>query len=271
MEDSDPVEPRMELICFQVRQKLKSSDVIVQDTIELLRSEVYEKSRQRWRTLPQLYDEEDTLDWLWALQNSGYIAALRNPPNSTFWNKSFGGISTENIAPERGRYFIWTEPHSTPRSFPIGTLILLLSGLALYILRHDFANIPWKVQIYTRDLKTNLATTLLQLSVFDILLFFNISPFLLVFIRSALFVVTHLFCNRGLWIFPNLLTAQTFMGPFSPIYEWDTNPKKSISLHWRRFQNTLFREMGILKERRRHKKRKINLSALKAKHKIRMQ
>lgn len=143
--------------------------------------------------------------------------------------------------------------------------MLLSALLALYILRDDLRNIPWRFRVYSQDLATDIITTIFQLTVFDILIFLVLAPFILLIVRSILFMATHVFCSRGLWLFPNLLTADTFLGPFFPIYDWDENPQEPLGLRWRRFQNMMLKEVGIaVPEPRRNKKRKVNLTTIRS-------
>jgi Translocation protein Sec62 len=80
----------------------------------------------------------------------------------------------------------------------------------------------------------------------------------LVFVRATIFTATHLFCKRGFWIFPNLFSDPTLLGPFYPLYGWDDNPKESLGLKWRRFKNSTLKDIGMLKKGSRGRRRRVN-------------
>lgn len=90
-----------------------------------------------------------------------------------------------------------------------------------------------------------------------------LSPVLLVLGRVFLFTVTHHICSSGLWIFPNLLSDDGFFATFSPLYEWDHNPRNSLGLRWRQFRNRMRAEMGSEDKHRKNGKRKISPRALR--------
>jgi hypothetical protein len=77
---------------------------------------------------------------------------------------------------------------------------------------------------------------------------------LLVFIRAILFITTHVICERGVWLFPNLLSDPTFLGGFFPLYGWDDNPKESLKVRWARFKNLMLVEVGMLKSKTRKRR-----------------
>jgi hypothetical protein len=99
--------------------------------------------------------------------------------------------------------------------------------------------------------------------VLEVLLWLFLTPILLVFGRAAVFALTHLFGSRGLWIFPNLLSDDNFFATFYPLFEWDRHPKDSLGLRWRQFRNRMRIELGMGKNQRKNRKRKISSRALR--------
>src|SRR5947207_9671865 len=75
-------------------------------------------------------------------------------------------------------------------------------------------------------------------------------------IRALVFLLTRRCCRRGLWVFPRLLEDNTFLGPFSPLYDWDDKPNEGVAVRLRRFKNLLLADLGVQRPRPRRKKRK---------------
>ena len=99
--------------------------------------------------------------------------------------------------------------------------------------------------------------------VLEVFLWLFLTPVLLVLGRTMLFIFTHLFCARGLWLFPNLLMDDEFLAIFYPLFEWDRHPKESLGLRWKQFRNRMKAEMGLGSKHRKKRKRKISRTALK--------
>jgi hypothetical protein len=120
---------------------------------------------------------------------------------------------------------------------------------ALYLIRRKLFHLPWKIYyenvgFYTFTINLTVPSALTGI------ICLCLSPFLLIFIRTALFTITQSFCERGLWLFPRILEDDTYFGGFSPLYAWDTAPQTSLALRLRQFKNKMKAELGLTKRRR---------------------
>ena len=125
---------------------------------------------------------------------------------------------------------------------------------ALYLIRGKLLHLPWKIYwqnvgFYTFTINLTVPSAMTALT------WLCLSPFLLLFIRTALFIITQSFCVRGLWLFPRILEDDTYFGGFNPLYAWDTTPQISLVLRIRQFKNKTMAELGLNKRRRGTRRR----------------
>ena len=224
----------------------------------ILQSNKYRKARKRWRTLPEFAEKPEALEALALLQWSNALRKIELsgavPASEPWYRKNvsrYRGESTRWDPLQEGDYFVWVNPEPPASAHGLHFIILhvLLLSLILWF-RSSLTALPWKIYIRHRDDYSNLRLALTASNLFDFVILLLLAPFLIVSIRAVVFAATHLYCGRGLWIFPNLLIDETFLGPFFPIYAWDENPKESICLKWRRFKNSILGELGMSKRRR---------------------
>jgi hypothetical protein len=229
-----------------------------------LESNHYRKACKRWSALPQLTDSLQALEAIRLLQCADLLRkvdlTLPATPSEPWYRKSVslrqkGSIRWNPL--QQGDHFVWVdpEPNSSFRGITLILYIVLLAGSLFF--RTSLMALPWKIYLRHRDDYSNLRLALTASAVFDFVLLLLFAPFLILIIRAVLFAATHTFGERGVWIFPNLLVDNTFLGPFFPLYAWDDNPKETIGLKWRRFKNSMLADMGMLRRRRGRRKSRV--------------
>jgi hypothetical protein len=118
----------------------------------------------------------------------------------------------------------------------------------LYLIRGKLLDLPWK--IYWQNVGFYTFTINLTVpSAMTALIWICLWPFLLLFIRTALFLTTTSFCERGLWLFPRILEDDTYFGGFNPVYAWDRTPQISLVERLRQFKNKMKEDLGLIKRR----------------------
>lgn len=106
-------------------------------------------------------------------------------------------------------YYMWTEDQYDYKALAMGLLgVALALTLAMYKIWPMWLKVLGKYAQYGIII---LLITILLLSV----------------IRIIIFVVTHLTCSSGLWIFPNLFAECGFIESFIPGYAWNEEDSKS--------------------------------------------
>src|SRR5579862_6029002 len=166
---SSPSESMERPMFSQVTKIRKSSDGLVQETISIFRSQVYQnamncrKDINCKRILPGIHSDEEALEWLIALQTSNYLTVVKEGTQCTSLPTPFQPL-------EMYSYFSWTDGKcKTPHvGRPTWAIIATLSLLAVFVLRNDLRDLPWIIHLYSRSLATDFKTTAFQASVFDI-------------------------------------------------------------------------------------------------------
>jgi hypothetical protein len=229
-----------------------------------LESNHYRKACKRWSALPQLTDSPQALEAIRLLQCANLLRkvdlTLPETPSEPWYRKSVSlrqKVSAIWDPLQPGDHFVWVDPESNPsfRGITLILYIVLLAGVVNF--RPSLTALPWKIYIRHRDDYSNLRLALTASTVLDFVPLLLLAPFLIVIIRAVLFAATHTFGERGVWIFPNLLVDNTFLGPFFPLYAWDDNPKEAIGLKWRRFKNSMLADMGMSRRRRGWRKSRV--------------
>ncbi len=237
----------------------------------MLQGNNYRKTCKRSPRLPKVNSEIEALEALQSLQWVDIIINVKNIPRPE--EPTYQGILWKKPAPTPivpligGEAFVWADiPTEKPqrRRWMI-CLLHIFVILALFASRKYLMESP--LRIFLRHVGTfwRINLTLSFGSLVDIIICLLASPFIIVFVRTPLFVTTHMFCSPGLWLFPNLFTDPTFFGPFFPLYAWDTNPKECLGLRWRRFRNSILGDLGMLKRRRVNRTRRISPRTLRVK------
>ena len=157
-------------------------------------------------------------------------------------------------------HFSWPRD-STKRKLLVPKL-LLYAVVLRYILTAVFDNDPWKLHIDFNNLYASFNLSLGISLVLKAISWIYISLFVILLLRTILFIVTDLTMSRGIWLFPRLLTENSFLGPFYPIFAWDDKPKNSLGLRWRTFKKTMLMDLGVRKPRKGHSKAKMTKTRL---------
>jgi hypothetical protein len=220
----------------------------VQRTVGQLTSCRYLKARIVSNYLPFIESEKEALEELRSLQHGGIIVKENQLDSRPLTRKDS---------------WAWTEGRRLPL---VGWVLVLLLVPAILLLSFRWG-LYWK---YLRTSPWTIDWILLwdwvygkKGGVLESLMWLFLTPFGLILVRVTIFAITHLFCSRGLWIFPNLLLDDDFFTIFSPVFEWDRNPKDSLGLRWRQFRNRMRAELGMEDKHRKNRKRKISPRALR--------
>lgn len=207
-----------------------------------------------------------SLQWSDILLNVKNILHPTDEPwyRGLLWEKK--PVPTPIVPLIRGETFVWAEP---PAEMPLCKrwLICLLHVfviLALFSSRQLLVELPLRIYLRYTGTFWRLNLTFSLGSLVDILIWLFVTPFIIVLVRTTFFVATHTCYRRGLWLFPNLFSDSTFVGPFRPLYAWDTNPKESLGSRWRRFRNSMLVDLG-LKRRRVNRTRRMSPRTRKVK------
>jgi hypothetical protein len=199
------------------------------------------------------------VECLQALQCSELLAKVEASDES--WYQRITRVSEEKsnvLSPiAEGDHFFWLEQKNMSRALWVRNLLCVLVLVGLYRLRESLGDSPWKITFRYQDAYYNVRYAISTVSMVDIVISLFVAPLFIVLVRAVLFMITHLCCPRGLWLFPNLISDSTFFGPFSPLYAWDTEPKESLGLRWRRFRNSMLAELGIQKPHRRNRAKRM--------------
>lgn len=235
---------------------------LVDQSLTILQSNNYCKACKRSPFLPKIGTDVETLEILRSLQYSDILVNVKNiaPCADEPW---YLGLLSNKPVPTPivplipGEAFVWAEPPAEAPQCTGWTIFLLrlFIILVLFSSRKKLMELPVRANLRHIGRFWRIDLTFSLGSLADFLLLIFVSPFIIVFVRTALFLVTHTFYRRGFWLFPNLLSDSTFFGPFCPLYSWDANPKEGLGLRWRRFRNSILADFGMLKRRRRGRKR----------------
>jgi Translocation protein Sec62 len=241
----------------------------VNQAVKLLLGAKYRKACKRCAILPEVLDAVQAVEFLQALQCSELLAKVETKvPSDGSRYRRILRINDEkpkvlSLVMEDDHFF-WLEQAKRPLirwAAPLSPILLLVG---LYQFRKSLGNLPWRIIFRHRDTYYNIRFALSFVSMLDIALWLFVTPLIVVLVRVVLFMITHFGCSRGLWLFPNLISDSTFLGPFSPLYAWDTAPKESLGLRWRKFRNSMLVELGMLKQRRKNRVKRMRRKLHKA-------
>ena len=220
----------------------------VQDALDELTGPRYAKEYYRSKHLPSIRNREEALEELRILQHDYVITK----PNY---------LDTSPLSREDN--WNWKKERGLPL-FSWVLVVFLVPVILLYVFR---GKICWK--LLRVPLYSNEGTLFWRWlygkkgKVLDTILWLVLAPLLLILVRVLVFIFTHLFFSRGLWVFPNLLLDDDFLTIFSPVFEWDSNSKDSLGLRWRQFRNRMRAELGLEVKHRKNRKRKISPRAIR--------
>jgi len=243
----------------------------VRDAIAVLTSPQYEKARKHSKHLPRISSKQNALEALRSLQDGGIIEKMAVQPspiggtdphsaNKVVFLNDRGLLSAED-------WFIWKE-----KSKNIPRLLALLSFVCVVLVMGlSWFNKGLWLSVCSRGASTFVGEYRNCLLVFDegkhvvlkAFVWLFLAPLSLILGRTMLFIFTHLFCSRGLWLFPNLLMDDGFLAIFCPLFEWDRHPKESLGLRWRQLRNRMRAEMGLESKHRKNRRRKISRTSLR--------
>lgn len=235
----------------------------------ILQGSKYRKACKRSRLLPKCNNSTEALELLRALQSSNLLSTF-DPQIRTnerwywrnFYEKEEEPRSWSPI--NEGQQFVCVDPIKGGSTRWVYILPYLAVLLALYSLRRRLIRLPWEIYLLHRGMYCEFRLFLSFSAITDAIIWLFISPFIIIFVRTIVFVITHVWGSRGLWLFPNLWSDSTFFGPFCPLYSWDTKPNESMALRWRRFGNTMLAEMGMLRRRHGGRTRRISPRKVRA-------
>lgn len=216
----------------------------MQRTVNELLYERYNLARIQCASLPVICDEKEALDRLNDLLSSGML--VRYPHPSKPWYRVYLGQS-EPLTLED--HFSWPKG-STTRKFLVPKLLLDTTVLR-YLLTSVFDIVIGKLNIDVNNLYGPFKFSLGILWVLKGISWIGISLFGILILRTILFIVTYLTMSSGIWLFPRLLTENSFLGPFYPVFAWDDTPKVSLGLRWKKFKKTMLMDLGVQKPRQR--------------------
>jgi hypothetical protein len=220
----------------------------VQRTLDELTSCRYLTAWISANYLPDIWKEQEALEELRSLQHGGIIVKEKHLDPSPLSREDSWTWKEEWGLPLFGWVFVLV-------LVPVIVLLLFRWGLYWEYLQISPWCIDWILLwgwVYGR-----------KGLVLEGLIWLLLTPLSLILTRVTIFVFTHLFFTRGLWIFPNLLLDDDFFTIFSPVFEWDRNPKDSLRLRWRQFRNRMRAELGMEDKHRKNRKRKISPRALR--------
>lgn len=242
---------------------------IVNQAVKLLLGANYHKTCNRRTKLPKVADAKQAVEYLQALQCSKLLARVETRgPSDESWYRRISHVNGNK--PERlplimeDDKFFWPECTKTLYDFWIQLSLFILTPIGLYQLRKRLRNLPGSAIFWYRDAYYGIDCTISLMTMANITVWLFVTPFIIILVRIVLFVITHFCCSRGLWLFPNLFTDSTFFGPFSPLYAWDTEPKVSLGMRWRRFRNSMLAELGMFKQRRKNRVKRVRRKLHKA-------
>lgn len=220
----------------------------VQRTLDELLSGRYLKAWIAANYRPNIWSEKEALEELRSLQHGGII------------------VKENHLDPSRlSREDSWTWKEERGLSlFGWEFVLVLVPAIALFLFRWG---LRWKyLQISTWSIEWILLGDWVYGKkgwVLEVFIWLFLTPLLLILARVTIFLITRLFLSHGLWMFPNLLLDDGFFTIFSPVFEWDRNPKDSLGLRWRQFRNRMRAELGMEDKHRKNRKRKISPRALR--------
>jgi Translocation protein Sec62 len=234
---------------------------------QALTGSAYHKACQRSKILPRV-TKETAMDMILSLQLSDLIVRVESLDNPTKQNPPPESWYTGSLLmkDEKRRNWIYlgdddcfTFPTPVKPSYVpyLVSLAYFWGILGLYFLRDLVQDIPGRVYFQYKSNYYNWRINLTGPSVMEVILWLVAAPFIIVIARTLLFTLTHLFCPQGLWLFPRLLEDNTFLGVFVPLFEWDTAPRESLGLRWRRFNNMMLKEIGVVKRRKGKKTKRL--------------
>ena len=162
---------------------------------------------------------------------------------------------------------------SEPRRQPLQPLVLipwvyLFAFVSVYLTWGLLRGLLWNLFLQHRDRYWKVSLKLTVPSIFTLILWLFLAPFIIVIVRCITFAITHTF-GRGFWLFPRLLEDIPFFDAFTPVYSWDSHPKETLSLRWRRFRNTMKSELGLNPRNRRTKNKKRHVTPRHVRSQIR--
>jgi len=230
----------------------------VKPTVQVLLSKRYVLECTKSVSLPRIRDQKAALDVLDSLQYSDVI--LRYPLQATSSDKIEGRHDTVWEPFSMTDRFIWVE-ESTPRWFRLPKLLLCAVVLGFLII-NLCRNVSGKLYLKVNNLYGSFSLSLRVPTAMTLIFWICISPGLILVLRTILFLATHLTMSRGLWLFPRLLSENTFLGPFFPLFAWDKEPKEALGLRWNHFKKSMLADLGISKQRRVPSKTKMTKSQI---------
>jgi hypothetical protein len=161
--------------------------------------------------------------------------------------------------------FVWSDSAKPPLSTLWVFIPLYIVIVAeLCSVRQESLDIVLRLYTLQGGMYRNFSHTLSWTIAFDIIIWTFLFPFIIIFVRTIVFILTYLWCQRGFWLFPNIFSDPTFFGPFWPLYAFDTNPKESLGLRWKRFKNSMMAELGLSKRRHKDRMRRISRKTIKS-------
>ena len=237
----------------------------------ILKGVKYQKARNRCKLLPKCNGTTDALELLRSLHLAGILSTfqpqIRKGLDKPWYRRFFRKKEKEykEWKPiEETDLFIWVHPVQSVSIWWFLPILHVFVLLALYSLRINLVQLPSKIFLFHTGIYTELHFYLSFTTMVNVIICLFLAPFIIVFVRSILFITTHLYCPPAIWLFPNLFSDSTFLGPFRPLYAWDTNPKETLDLRWRKFKNSMLAEVGMLKRRRGDRTRRISRGMIKS-------
>jgi hypothetical protein len=218
----------------------------VKSTIEVLLSKNYVLACTQSASLPVISDEKVALDWLDDLHSSGML--VRYPLLSKPWYMSYSGEEKQCETLTMDGHFSW--PRTSREGVVLLPKLLLCAAVLGYLLISVFDSVSWKLSMDFNNLYGSFKFSLGISWILKGLSWLCISLFVILLLRTTLFLVTHIAMSRGIWLFPRLLTENSFFGPFYPLFEWDDKPKDCLGLRWKRFKKTMLKDLGVGKPRK---------------------
>ena len=187
-------------------------------------------------------------------------------PTTNFQRRRSESEEAEHWKPlEQGDYLYWPRAMNCQQWSvrQLHPFLYLMCISVLYLMKDYIHELPRNIFTSHHNLWSYALSYLPSINFVDVLISSFLAPFVIIFARVIVFGLTHFFGPCGLWIFPDLFSDSTFLGPFWPLYEWDAHPNETIGMHWRRFKRSVLAEVGLFKRRRGRGKRKSLWTAIK--------